>query len=414
VRLLVAIDTWGLIGGTERYARTVVPALRDRGHDVHILCAEALESACPGVDLIVAPESRGEQLNSAERARLRNRLGALELDVVYALTARNRGAFEVLLERAPLVRYVQDHTLFCPGQNKFLESGEPCTRPLGLACLQSYFLGSGCTGYKPTLFERKLKSPLARLRAKERELALHRRAAHLLTNSEYMRGELLQVGFTPERVSHLPYFTSSNTSAEPPGELPEETREFVENGADPLLVTPARLTLPDKGVDYLLTALGKLRKPFRAVVAGSGPAEEWLRTKARDEGLASRVHFAGWLAPDAIETLYARARAVIVPSIWNEPFGLVGLEAMAHGRAVAAFAVGGIPEWLEHERTGYLVPRKDTTALAACIDRLLADPGLAERLGAEGRRRALERFTAAEHFARLEDVLAGVSRSTEP
>ena len=64
-----------------------------------------------------------------------------------------------------------------------------------------------------------------------------------------------------------------------------------------------------------------------------------------------------------IERLLARAEVVVCPSVWNEPFGLVGLEAMAHAKPVVAFSVGGIPEWLADGETGFLAPRKDTLAM---------------------------------------------------
>ncbi len=406
MRLTIAIDTWGLVGGTERYARVAAPLLRDAGHDVRVLCGAALDPPPDGVALCEVPEAAGEGLDRAGRARLRARLAEAPADVVFALTARNRGVLEELLEHAPLVRYVQDHTLFCPGMNKLHEDGTACTSPLGLECLRRYFLADGCTGFKPAAFPRKLKNPLARLLGRERDLALHRRAAHLLVNSLYMRGELLQVGFQPERVTHLPYFTDSNSGAEPAGELPAGVRAFLDAGDEPVVATPARLTLPDKGVDYLLTALGKVAAPFRAVIAGSGPAEDWLRAKARDEGLGERVHFAGWLDAPAIEALYARARCVAFPSVWNEPFGLVGLEAMAHGLPVVAFDVGGVPEWLADGETGLLAPRRDADALAAALERLLSDAELSARLGARGREVAAERYSRAAHAARLEHVLA--------
>ena len=88
-----------------------------------------------------------------------------------------------------------------------------------------------------------------------------------------MRRELLKVGFAPDTTAVLYYFTDSNTAEQPRGRLPESTHAFVDAPGAPLLFTPARLTLPDKGVDYLLSALAKLSSPFRAVVAHTGSVE---------------------------------------------------------------------------------------------------------------------------------------------
>ena len=78
---------------------------------------------------------------------------------------------------------------------------------------------------------------------------------------------------------------------------------------------------------------------------------------------------------------------------------------MAHRKPVVAFAVGGIPEWLVDGETGYLVPRCDTRAMAAAIDRLLADPALAARLGQAGHARLETHFSQAAHLNALDAAL---------
>jgi glycosyltransferase involved in cell wall biosynthesis len=172
----------------------------------------------------------------------------------------------------------------------------------------------------------------------------------------------------------------------------------------PCILTPARLALPDKGIDRLLEALARLRHPFQAVIAGDGPERAWLEARSAELGLRTRVRFTGWLREDELSQLYHRARVVAFPSIWDEPFGLVGLEAMAHARPVVAFDVGGVREWLEHGVTGRIVPRGDVAAFAAALDRFLADPELASTLGRAGRERADREFDPATHIERLERI----------
>ena len=411
MRVLFGIDTWGLVGGTERYAADVVPALEARGHEVCVLCREA-HGGGPAPDLahvpVLADEAFGEGHEEAsELARMARRARELEPDVVFLQTARNPAALAALAEVAPVVRFVHDHTLFCPGLNKYREYGELCEKPLGLECLSRYWLKGGCVCFKKAGHSSHVIQPLRELFAKQRELAIHKKAAALVTNSEYMRGELVRAGMDPARVVALPMFTRSNSPAQPAGELPEPTRSFVADGEGPLLFTPARLTLPDKGVDYLLSALALLERPFRAVIAGTGPAEEWLRQKAAEEGVAERTHFTGWLDLGAVEALYAAADLVVCPSVWNEPFGLVGLEAMAHEKPVVAFSVGGIPEWLDEGVTGLMAPRRDAWALSRNMLRILEDEALAQRMGQAGRERLERQFTHALHLDRLEAVLDG-------
>jgi len=420
VHVLFVIDTWGLIGGTERHAQVCVPALLERGHEVTILCREDQEPGFAEIDVIELPALDGQWLGEPDRRELGSKVRAVRPDVVFLSALRNIDASEELTGIAPVVRYVHDHTLFCPGLNKFTEDGHTCKEPMGIRCLQRYWLESGCVCFKKDRHQNILIDPLRDLSVKQRELEVAKGSNHVLTNSHYMRDELLKVGFHPETTSVLYIFTGSNTELQPRGELPLDTRTFVEtaeNEGTPLVFTPARLTLPDKGVDYLLTMLGLLREDFRAVIAGTGPAEEWLRDKAHQEGVGDRVHFAGWMSSPHIETLYSRARAGVCPSIWDEPFGLVGIEAMAHRKPVCAFEVGGIPEWLEDGLNGFLLPSRDTGGMAAALDRLLADDALARELGRNGFDLAAERFPRGRHIDELEAHLmraAGIPTTPIP
>ena len=410
MHVLFVIDTWGLIGGTERHAAVVVPALLERGHRISVLCRENQHPPfAPEAEVLEVPELGQGWLSKAQRRDLGRRLRGVRPDVVFLSALRNVDAAEELAETAPVVRYVHDHTLFCPGLNKYREDGQTCRDAMGLVCLQRYWLDSGCICFKPAGHPDRFLTPIREIRARWRELEVTQRSARVLTNSHYMRDELLKVGFAPERTDVLYIFTRSNTDEQPAGELPAETRAFLEGGDAPVVFTPARLTLPDKGVDFLISALAGVRAPFRAVVAGSGPAEDWLRQKAQDDGVGDRVHFTGWMPSEGIEALYAVSDLVVCPSVWDEPFGLVGLEAMAHGKPVVAFDVGGIPEWLQDGRTGHLVPRQDVGTMAARIDELLADPGRARELGEAGRASLEERFPRAGHIDALEGVLASAA-----
>jgi glycosyltransferase involved in cell wall biosynthesis len=405
VHVLFVIDTWGLIGGTERHAAVVVPALLERGHRITVLCREDQHPSFARVPTLEVPALAGMRLSRTDRRELERRLDEIRPDVVFHSACRNVDAAEALVEAASVVRYVHDHTLFCPGMNKEWEDGGTCREALGAVCIERFFLANGCVGFKRAGQERPFSYATRILGERWRELAVAARSARLLTNSHYMRAQLVLAGLPPDRTEVLYLFTRSNTPEQPPRPLPAATEAFLARSQDPLVLSPARLVLPDKGVDHLLTALGAVRGPFRAVVAGTGPAEAWLREKARAEGLAERVHFTGWLESGAIETLYARADLVVCPSVWDEPFGLVGIEAYAHGKPVVAFDVGGIPEWLLDGETGFLVPRKDTGAMAAAIDRLLADSALRARLGAAGRDLERTRFSRERHLDAFEAVL---------
>jgi glycosyltransferase involved in cell wall biosynthesis len=407
MRLVLGVDTWGLVGGSERYAGAVASELAARGHDVTVLCARRAGSSPAGGE-VVELAAFGDPGGPA--AAVTAQVSALRPDAALILSCASPAAFSGVLAAAPTVRFVQDHTLFCPGLNKTLGNGRPCRRPMGGACLEQFLAHDGCLGFRRDARTPSAFAALGALRKHLARLEEASRCARLLVASDYMRRELVAAGAPAGRIAVVPYFTLSASERQPQGELDEATRAFLGRGPEPLVLAAARLVHPDKGIDHLLTALGKLRRPFRAVIAGQGPAEPWLRRKARDEGLADRVRFAGWQPAGALERLLARSSVVAFPSVWDEPFGLVGLEAMAHARPVVAYDVGGVREWLADGVTGRLAPRGDTDALARALDELLADSAGAERMGAAGRERALRLFSVERGVARIEHELERAAR----
>jgi len=104
----------------------------------------------------------------------------------------------------------------------------------------------------------------------------------------------------------------------------------------------------------------------------------WL--PAELDEVRDRVLFTGWLTPAETAAWYARADVLVIPS-WYEPFGMVVLEGMLEGMAIAASNVGGPGEILDHDRTGLLFAPRDVEALARSVVRLAVDPGLRDRLG---------------------------------
>ena len=97
-------------------------------------------------------------------------------------------------------------------------------------------------------------------------------------------------------------------------------------------------------------------------------------------------------SPDP-DDIYRGVRAAVLPWRWQEPFGLVGPEALAHGVPLVGFDVGAAREYLVDGETGLLVPPGDTVALAQAIDRLLNDPAQAVSMGRRGRELVSARFT---------------------
>ncbi|MBK8180006.1 MAG: glycosyltransferase family 4 protein [Planctomycetes bacterium] len=404
MRLLLTLDHWGLIGGSERYAGLIAAALAARGHTVAVLAGAEREprlSLPRGARLLVhAAYSDG----AAPAAALDAMVAAgreFRPDVVLVLACFVGRTFEALGRIGPLVRFVQDHTLFCPSLNKIERDGSNCTRPLGLVCLERYFLSGGCSCFQQSGRVRPWIEGVGEFRKKLAEFQRAKSVQRLVVASRYMQRELVAAGDLPLHVAVIPYFVPDVAPSSPP---PRERGE-----QDPLILCPARLVLPDKGLDVLLEALSRVSLPFRAEIPGEGPARPWLEARARALGLEGRVHFPGWLSAERLAQRYREARVVAFPSTWQEPFGLIGIEAGAHGKPVVAFDVGGVSEWLDPSN-GFLHARGDVAGFAESLSRLCGDAELALRLGIRGRERAQREFSEEAHLTRLEAVLSSAAR----
>jgi glycosyltransferase involved in cell wall biosynthesis len=166
---------------------------------------------------------------------------------------------------------------------------------------------------------------------------------------------------------------------------------------------------PIKGQDRFLRMAARVAAAMpdaRFVIIGAyDPASCYYRRLVRLRrrlGLEGRVHFTGYLEP--IGAVMARLQVVVIASRM-EQMPLVALEAMAAGRPVVAVDVGGVREMVEDGVTGYVTAPSHEAGLADAVVGLLKEPEKAERLGAAGRARVEQRFTAAGQAARIEAAL---------
>ena len=234
-------------------------------------------------------------------------------------------------------------------------------------------------------------------------------ADRLIAVSRHARDVLGTGGVPPERIAVIPDAADPDP---PPFAQGPSLRARIGAPPEALLVTTIASTAERKDHPTILRASARLRPRVPStrwvVMGGEGPALEALREAARAAGVGSRLHYLGFL-PDA------RARLdesdVFALTSRSEALGSAILEAMAAGVAVVATRAGGIPEVVEHERTGLLTPVADPAAVAAAIDRLLDDRALATRLAIEARKRlpAYDAANAAERVAEVYRVARNAS-----
>jgi len=225
------------------------------------------------------------------------------------------------------------------------------------------------------------------------EALLYARARRLLaTSPAYVAGSPLLRAFErkaralPLGIELAPFLHPSPAALEAEGHWREQA------AGGPLWLMVGRLVYY-KGLFTALEALA--HAPGRLVVVGQGPLEAEARERARALGVEERVTWAGYLPPDALTGAYRAATALWFPSnARSEAYGLSQVEAMASALPVLNTAIphSGVPWVSRHEETGLTVPVGDARALALAARRLVEEPGLAKRLGAEARKRAVAEF----------------------
>lgn len=324
------------LGGAETYAFGLADAQRARGDDVQVVAAGS--------------DTRG-------------------FDVVHAHgTVRADGA--------RVVRSLHDYAFGCASGERHFRNGAPCSRKHGAGCFAG-LLVQGCA------HRLDLRPALRTHRAISRSLPVLRNDGAVLAHSDAVAAAARANGF--DRVHVVPYFVRRVAQVTTP---PPRRLAFVGR------------VVEAKGLDVALRALAQVPAAWDHFdVVGDGWARPEAEALAQRLDLAGRVTFHGWLAPNAVAEVLEQTSALLLPSRWPEPFGIVGLEAFAHGRPVIASQVGGIPEWLD-ANAGALVPPADPAALAAAIAAVL--PRAAELGRAAWERVA--RYSVESHLAALDAV----------
>lgn len=340
MRVLVVNDGVSDVGGVQVYLGAVVSALAARGHAVALAyCTDSGSSAArAGWD-----RYRQFSLNGRNRAASLQAVGRWEPDVCFSHNMRDLAVERLLADVAPIVKFMHGYSGTCVGGQKMhrFPRAEACQRQFSTACA-GLFLIRRCGRLSPTVL-------LDELRWAREQQRLFPRYAAIVVASEHMRCEYVANGGPADRVHVNPLFTPHDVAS----------RDGVPAGqpAVPTVAFLGRMT-PLKGGDLLLQAVrlasDRLGRPIGVLMMGDGPMRPHWEDLGRRLGLPCT--FTGWLDDDRRWEGVRRSSIVALPSVWPEPFGLVGLEAGALGVPAIATDVGGVREWLRDGLNGALVP----------------------------------------------------------
>ena len=309
MKILVYLEKSDVRGGIEIFAERHVARLRAEGHEVDVA------------------------------SDIRQEMGRYDEIVVHKCSDVST------LEKFPpekTVYYVHDHEPICPRSYAYTPLKRNCTRPGGVwPCI---FCAPLCRNWKPAL---------NRVLSQERRKRAMAGFKKLVVISEFMKGRLVANGIPAEKVEvRPPVIRTGETGA-----------EDVTSGRKIDLLFAGQL-IRGKGVQLLLAAMAKMKTPRTLDIVGTGNMEPKLKALAAQLGIEGRVRFNGFQSNP--QDWMRAAKCVVVPSFWQEPYGLVAAEAVALGRPVVAFAIGGLPEACGGKAT--LVPPGDIDALADALE----------------------------------------------
>lgn len=396
MKILIVNDYGTLGGGAEHMSLALRDGLRQRGHEARLFASTAQHPGLTNVadDVCFGSESPVRRLlqvaNPWAMRRLRAVLAEFRPDVVHVrmfLTQLSPLILPLLYD-VPSLLHVVNYQTICPINTKMLADGSPCHHRPGMVCYRE-----GCVSLPG------VARTAVQLRLWERwREAFDVIVANSDWTSRRLRAEGIPVAGTIW--NGVPVHPVRPPLNSPPG------------------VACAGRLVAKKGIDVLIRAMANVNAHIpaaRLLIAGDGPDRQDLERLIRDLGLQQHVTMPGHCPRPELEERFGQAWVQVVPSRWEEPFGLVAAEAMMRGTAVIATRLGGLIEQVREEETGLLVAPGDVDGLAAALRRILSDRALAEDMGARGRAVALAHFqedVVVDKFFRVYAGLLERSRSS--
>ena len=420
MRLLLGHKFYFRGGGTSTYLFSLMDYLRENGH-VPIPFSVLYDQNEPSEYSSYFVSAPVDASTSHLKDMTITPLGALKLlgRATYSTEARTK-ARRLIRDTKPDLAYLHNlYNYMSPSPiDECRKQGLPVVMRIPdfyLVCAELHLLRDGqvcreCVGHSPlrALKYKCLKGSLAVTAARAASMCVHnalgvyRKADLYITPSAFMRGVLIEAGYPEDRIIHLPSFYSGNVA------------DDAGVDEDDYILYFGRIST-EKGLDTLLHAFAIANPDVRLVLAGSDVDGLTARLQALAEELriADRVEFVGFKGREELDELVRRCLFTVIPSRWYDNCPMSVLESFAHGKPVIGSDIGGIPEQVTPD-CGLLFPPNDADALASCLQRLLADPGMRASMGRAAQQRLRDVYSAAQHCERLLSIFEGLINGEDP
>jgi glycosyltransferase involved in cell wall biosynthesis len=395
-------------GGAEGYMLDLADLQRRQGHEVAFYGMDhpdndepqrfarwlpshvELEPPPPGAPARVRAAARMVWSTSARRG-IRHVLQEFRPDLVHCHNIYHQLSPSILgpirAAGIPVVMTLHDYKLACPSY-QLLDSGDLCETcitggtlsPIRVRCKDDSLGASALLAVETTV---------------HRLTRAYSPVDVFISPSRFLADVMTRAGVFPERMRVVNHFADVATT-------------LVKESPGGPVVFAGRLS-PEKGVDVLIDAMGRLPDSMSLDLAGDGPVRAELEEQARRVA-PGRVRFHGRLAKPELQQLVRSAVATVVPSRWHENQPLAVLESFGAAVPVVSTDLGGLPELVRDGVEGHTVPHNDAAALAAALGELSADPDRAFAMGRAARERVLADFSTEAH---LRGIGAAYDAATE-
>ncbi len=355
-------------GGADRYYLDLGERLESAGHEVaYFAMNHPRNLKTPWSKYFVSRVSYNEQvwkyalkipgrtLYSFEaKSKFKRLLHDFKPDVIHVHNIYHQLSPSILdaatKAKIPVVMHLHDYKLVCPNHALFV-GGKVCEK-----CLSG--------NYTACIKQRCVKDSLPASILAAGEMYLHHKVLKIyakninlfIAPSLFLKNLLIRAGWPAEKIEVINNAFSTGL----PVPLTTKREDYF--------LYYGRLS-EEKGVDVIIKAINN-NKNLKLKIAGSGPADIDLQTLGAEAARSNRLDFLGWREGQALSTLIAQARAVIIPSRWYENFPLTALEALSFGTPIIASNIGGLPE-IVNNLNGSLVPPDDASALEQAMSEVL-------------------------------------------
>jgi glycosyltransferase involved in cell wall biosynthesis len=372
MKIAIITLTNRMAGGVETYLSEIIPELEKRGHKIGLWYQHEEKEDERTLEFKGLPSASISNLG-VEKA-LEN-LKRWTPDIIYSQGLTSSEFEREASKIAPLVRLIHNYYGTCISGTKAFKFPviQPCSRKFGWQCLLHYY-PHRCGGLNPKTMWKEFRNQKKRL-----ESLFDCKA--ILVTSEHMMEEYRKHGLDEQLHLVKNFIPQFPQASESPIQITKDNNRWR-------LLFLGRME-HIKGGQILLKILPRLMKelnrPISLIFAGDGPARKsWEDSAMRLQQKYSNleIRFPGWIDGERRNKIFQGAHLLILPSLWPEPYGLVGSEAGFWKVPTVAFDVGGISRWLKNGVNGFLAPGNPPTAdgLAETIIQTLNSPKEYERV----------------------------------